>query len=102
MKYRLVTAALVTVAPTFAFSQASKSPTGKTEAESVKKELEAVYAQQDEAIKKNGFGAFVATFAPDYSVHLLDGQTFDREQVERFIKNDYETNPCGRKIDFLH
>ena len=54
----------------------------------VRRELEAALATQDEAIKKNDFKAFVATLAPDYSIKLLSGDGFSREQVENFIKSD--------------
>jgi hypothetical protein len=63
-------------------SLSDKSSTG-----SGKKDLQAMYAVQDEAIKKCDFKAFVSTLAPDYSIKLLSGDVFHREQVEGFIKS---------------
>jgi len=57
----------------------------------VRRELEAAYATQDGAIKKNNFKALVGTVAPDYSLKLLGGESFMRSQVEGFIKNDMAT-----------
>jgi len=56
--------------------------------DSVKKELEALYTIQDEAIKKLDFKAFVGTLTPDYSVKLLNGAAFNRPQIDDAIKND--------------
>jgi len=55
---------------------------------SVRRDLEAMYTAQDEAIKKRNFKAFVSTFAPDYSIKLLNGDVFNRQQVEGFVKSD--------------
>lgn len=56
--------------------------------DSVRRDLEAMYLTQDEAIRKKDFHAFVRTFAPDYSVKLLNGDTLNREQIEGYIKSD--------------
>jgi hypothetical protein len=84
--------ALVTATLCAALVQSGKSTkaTGedKTSNQKVRIELESAYATQDEAIKKNDFKAFVETLAPDYSLKLLNGEGFSREQVETFIKND--------------
>jgi len=83
---------LITGALCAASAQADRSakadPGDKTTSENVRRELEVAYATQDEAIKKNDFKAFVGTFAPDYSIKLLNGDAFSREQVENFVKND--------------
>jgi hypothetical protein len=64
----------------FAFAQVSYAQ--------VKHDLDAMYAIQDAAIKKNDLQAFMGTLAPDYSITLLSGDTFNREQIEGYIKSD--------------
>lgn len=55
---------------------------------STRKDLEAMYTIQDEAIKRCDFKAFISTLAPDYSIKLLNGDVFNRQQVEGFVKTD--------------
>jgi ketosteroid isomerase-like protein len=47
-----------------------------------------MYTVQDEAIKKCDFKAFISTLAPDYSIKLLNGDVFSRQQVEGFVESD--------------
>jgi hypothetical protein len=50
--------------------------------------LEAAYRTQDEAIKRSDAKAFMATIGANYTVHLRNGVTLTREQVESAIAAD--------------
>jgi ketosteroid isomerase-like protein len=65
-----------------------KNPVEKSSPGSTRKDLEAMYTVQDEAIKKCDFKAFISTLAPDYSIKLLNGDVFSRQQVEGFVESD--------------
>lgn len=67
---------------------AANNSSNKFSTQTVRKELEAMYATQDEAIRKSDFKAFISTLAPDYSIKMLSGDVFNREQVEGFVKAD--------------
>lgn len=83
---------LMTLSLCTASAQAGQNTKAKTDDKtangSVRRELEAALATQDEAIKKNDFKAFVQTLASDYSVKLLSGDSLSREQIEGYVKSD--------------
>ena len=56
----------------------------------VRRELEAVFAQRMEAVKNKDAEAQIAQVAPDYSATLPDGQTMNYEQIVGYMRGGAE------------